>query len=230
MRIKIIIIITIILAVVAVAIVLGFSFIQSLENRTKANVNESPVSLEITNLTDSSATIIWKTTDNTSGKVNLYGADGKSTMVLDERDTSANADTNKRKIHLVTIKNLIAATKYTFTITDNATEYFNNTQRWNFTTLQTPSSPLVPKPIFGQANVDSGGTAGILIKLVAKTKTGVESLVLSSLSTDNGTYSFDLSSLRTKNGELLNLDSSDQLIVNMSNESNKQAQITANIK
>ena len=229
MRIKLIIIITVVLAVVAIAIVIGFSYLQSLENRTKANIYESPTSLEIVNLTDSSATVIWKTSDATTGKVNLYGADGKATQVIDDRDTSASANTNKVKVHFATIKNLVTSTKYTFTILDNDAEYFSNTQRWDFTTLKTPSSPLVPKPIFGQANVDSGSSSSILIKLTAKVKDG-QSLVLASLSTENGTYSFDLSSLRSQSGDILSLTTSDQIIVNMSNENNKQAQIIANIK
>ena len=229
MRIKLIIIIILVLFVLGIAVVLGFSFLQSLEDRTRANVNESPLSLEVVNLNDSSVTVIWNTTDDTSGKVNLYGSDSKATVVLDDRDVSTNADTNKRKIHFATIKNLTASTKYTFTILSNDKEYFNNTARWDLTTLKTPSSALVPKPIYGQANVDTGGKGEILIKMIAKTTSG-DSLTLANLSTSSGTYSFDLSSLRTSTGEVMYLNTNDQLLITMSSESNKQAQIIANIK
>lgn len=227
MKLKTIVIIIGAFLVLAILAVFGLTLVRTLENRSSAQLEVIPSGIEVVNLTENSATIIWSTNPSSSGKVKLLN-NTTGEIYFDDRDLAANADKTKRKQHFVTIKNLKPSTNYKYLLLLNDAEYGKD-KNLNFTTLSAQASLPTPKPIYGQADTDSGEKAGLLARMIAKTSSG-DALPLVSLTNQTGGYSFDLANLRNTAGDRISLVKGDRLVIDFDSEDNKQAQITVNVQ
>ena len=214
---KIIIVIVLVLLLL-VAIPLSYFLLKSnTENRIKADVNNTPKEVEVTNLGDSSFTVIWYTDNKTVGKVKLVE---DSKVFYDDRDSPSTADTIKRNTHIVSIKSLSSLKEYPFVLLSEDVEYKNGTVNYTTKTLSTKKSLSSPKPVYGNLKVDKGNSGGAIIKIVSG-KNKEDFLPLSTFSTDNGSYTFDLSNIIDSTGESINFETGDILNLEMKSEDKK---------
>ncbi len=214
---KIIIVIVIVLLLL-VAIPLSYFLLKSnTESRIKADVNNTPKEVEITNLGDSSFTVIWYTDNKTVGKVKTVE---DSKVFFDDRDSPSTADNIKRNTHIVSIKSLSSLKDYPFVILSEDVEYKNGTINYTTKTLSTKKSLSSPKPVYGSLKVDKGTAGGVIVKIVSGKDKG-DFLPLSTYSTDNGSYTFDLSNIIDSSGESISFEAGDILNLEMKSEDKK---------
>lgn len=130
------------LLLVAVLITTAVSIQKIKTAATRAQTN-AIAGAEVTNITENSASIVWRTTQKTIGWV-TYGEDKNNleNVGLDDRDASTQKHSST--LHHVTIKNLKANTTYFFTITNNTALLF-------FKTAPTAAVQNSIKPAFGKA-------------------------------------------------------------------------------
>jgi len=215
---KKIIIVAVIILLLLVAIPLSYFLLKSnTESRIKADVNNTPKEVEITNLGDSSFTVIWYTDNKTVGKVKMVE---DSKVFFDDRDSPSTADNIKRNTHIVSIKSLSSLKEYPFVILSEDVEYKNGTINYTTKTLSTKKSLSSPKPVYGSLKVDKGTSGGAIIKIVSG-KNKDDFLPLSTFSTDNGSYTFDLSNIIDSSGESINFQTGDILNLEMKSEDKK---------
>lgn len=159
---------------------------------SKASSTSVPSEVKISNLTDNSFTVSWKTQDKLTGYVAYGTGENLSSAQSDDRDDKSRME---RNIHYVTIKNLNPATDYSFKI-GSGTETFDN----NGKPYTVKTGPLIQ----GQAvnNNPISGTLerkdqtipeeGIIYLTVDK------DTLLSILIRNDGTWTLDLNNLRAK--------------------------------
>jgi hypothetical protein len=214
---KILIVIIVILLLVAVVPLSYFLLKSNTESRIKADVNNAPKEVEVTNLGDSSFTVIWYTDNKTVGKVKMVE---DSKVFFDDRDSPSTADTIKRNTHIVSIKSLSSLKDYPFILLSEDVEYKNGTVNYTTKTLSTKKTLSSPKPVYGSLKVDKGTASGVIVKIVSGKDKG-DFLPLSTYSTDNGSYTFDLSNIIDSTGESVNFLPSDILNLEMKSEDKK---------
>lgn len=214
---KMLIVIIVILLLVAVVPLSYFLLKNNTESRIKADVNNTPREVEITNLGDSSFTVTWYTDNKTVGKVKIV----EDTKVFyDDRDSPTTADSKKRNTHIVSIKSLSSLKEYPFLILSEDVEYKNGSANYTTKTLSTKKTLSSPKPVYGSLKVDKGTSGGVIVKIVSGKDKG-DFLPLSTYSTDNGSYTFDLSNIIDSSGESINFLPSDILNLEMKSEDKK---------
>jgi len=223
---KILIVVIVVLLLIAVVPLSYFLLKSNTENRIKADVNNSPKEVEVSNLGDSSFTVTWYTDNKTVGKIKLVD-DLK--LYYDDRDLPSNADNVKRNTHIVSMKSLSSLKDYSFVILSEDVEYKNGTSNYTTKTLSTKKSLTSPKPIYGSLKVDKGSSGGAIIKIVSG-KNKDDFLPIATFSTDNGSYTFDLSNIVDSTGESVNLQTGDVLNLEMKAEDKKVGLIKVTIE
>lgn len=154
-----------------------------------ASPTTEPQDVRITNVSDSSFTVSYKTSSFVLGSVN-FGKDIKlGQTVGDERDKNTVA---QHKIHSFTTQNLDPSTKYYFSIVSGQESYLNNGLPYEVTTAE--------------AAKEKGGTGFIVGKVVTvenlapkeavvyMTTTGAQAL--STVANSDGSYTLSLEKLR----------------------------------
>jgi len=111
--------------------------------RLGAQTVNKPENIQITNITEKSATLTWTTSKATQGLVNYGISPTNLTLVQPENSPAIN--------HQVSLINLLPATTYFFTIKIGNQIFDNNGQPFTFTTKEplpppTPSPTPTPKP------------------------------------------------------------------------------------
>ena len=169
--------------------------------KINASVEESPKNVRITNITDSSFSVVWITDKKNIGFIQ-YGENSSLKNIAPEKTIKLSYT------HLVEIKNLAPETSYFFKINSGENIFDNNGIEWNITT----GKKLTQK----NSNIISG-------KIVNQNKSGAEnalvtvrmgnSFPLSTLSSQNGNWSINLSLLRTSSlDSYLNINNENSLI------------------
>lgn len=223
---KILIVVIVVLLLVAIVPLSYFLLKSNTENRIKADVNNSPKEVEVSNLGDSSFTVTWYTDNKTVGKIKL--ADDLK-VYYDDRDSPSTAENIKRNTHIVSMKSLSSLKDYPFVILSEDIEYKNGASNYTTKTLSTKKSLTSPKPIFGSLKVDKGSSGGAIIKIVSG-KNKDDFLPIATFSTDNGSYTFDLSNIVDSTGESINFQTGDVLNLEMKSEDKKVGLIKVTIE
>lgn len=122
---------------------------QRTSGSTKASTEAKPMSVQVTNITDSSFSVVWLTKEPATGWV-IYGNSQKviDQVVFDDRDSD-----NKPKTYLThqtTIRNLQPKTNYYFTITSGDKKFQNESRPYSLLTAEKTESPSLLEPSYGQ--------------------------------------------------------------------------------
>lgn len=178
------------------------------ELRSKASGGETPTNMMISNISDTSFTISYTTSNKVIGAIS-YGPDLKLGQVgLDDRDKNT-GKTSIRQVHYMTISRLNPGTKYYFTIQSGEKNFLNNNLPFEVTT----SPSLQPRAGLEQGNAsasadlsnDTSVTGNILFLDGTLPTEGIvylstdDSQLLSALIKNDGTYFLDINSLRSAN-------------------------------
>lgn len=161
---------------------------------TAAFASDTPMETAVTNVTDSSLSVIWTTQRPTTGAVEIREPSGKKHVFFDERDVSAKA-LRKYPTHSVTVRNLTPATLYTFLILSNGRTFFDSGKPYQGETappIQTPTQGL--GPAYGAVMIATNQPAdGALVLLTIE-----GSQLLSSLVKPSGSWLIPLNLIRTQ--------------------------------
>jgi hypothetical protein len=120
--------------------------------RSSADLSIVPREVIVSNLTSTSVTISWTTSDQVVGLVN-YGnsADSLNNAATDNRDDDVSGRYN---LHYVTINNLTPETQYLFEISSSNQIFDDNGTPYSFTTLPTSDDLSTPTSITGTLEGD----------------------------------------------------------------------------
>lgn len=174
------------------------SLIFLIESRTnsnlKAETTNNPQLVKLTNLTESSFTVIWFTKDKVTGSLS-YGTsrNSMSQIAFDERDIDNNP---KQYIsHYVTIRGLEPKTTYYFSILSGGKKFIETDKPYSIQTAEKENISLNIEPAYGQVlNQQNQPAAGSIVVLNMP-----KSLPLSSLVKDSGNWIIPLNIARDEN-------------------------------
>lgn len=186
-----------------------------------ASPSSSPQDIRVTNISDTTATVSYISSDSVIGSLNFGGSASMGQNVLDERD---NGGVKVHKIHTFSIKNLSPSTKYFFSIVSGQDSYLNNGTPYEFSTGPSITAAgnvgfIVGKVLTADGNIPSEAE-------VFATSDGVSPL--STTVKNDGTYTISMENLRKEDlSAFANLKSSSLirlLIVSDSGSSSIQIQ------
>lgn len=151
---------------------------------TRASLSNIPQDVQVTNITDTSFTVSYQTSDKVSGILS-YGIDDK----IDQNTQ----DYSPHTIHYINVKDLKPQTKYFFSITSGADKFLNNNAPYEIITAPTIDKLNSSLPLSGSVLLPDGSKAleGV-VYLQSDTSQTLSTIIT------NGSYSFDLSLLRNK--------------------------------
>ena len=170
---------------------------------------QDPVDIRITNITDSSFTLTYKTDAAYIGTMSLT-QDADTQTILDDRDQKSGTP-HQYSLHSITVRNLQAATQYNFSILSGTTTYLNNGQKFTITTApKLTDPPTKTDPLAGKIiGVDGQTPQESLVYMTTD-----NGQTLSTLVDESGLYIIPLNLLRTKDlSALLPLDQTGQMQV-----------------
>lgn len=149
--------------------------------------------VRLSNLTDNSVTLTWRSTTATEPSLVAYG----DTLNLGRiaKDDRTATTSQKRFTHIVTLRNLTPSTTYYYRLSPN-------TPVNSFTTGPTTSSPPSPIAAFGNTsftNIPPNDDLFLLLKIL--TNDGRESNFISTLVDENGNYGINLGNIRTQDNQ-----------------------------
>lgn len=156
--------------------------------------SENPEDVRITNISDTTFTVTYKTEAKVIGTIALQDS-GKVQTLLDERDQQSGVP-QAYTVHSISLKNAKPTTTYSFSITSGATTYQNNGNLFSLTTGPALSaSPSSTAPFTGKLLNENGSPANGALVFV--TTSGGQSL--SALTNDEGIYIIPLNNMRGSN-------------------------------
>ncbi len=160
---------------------------------SRAAPGNTPQDVRISNITESSFTVSFKTTDKVNASIS-YGSDQKFGKVsLDDRDKQSGTP-QAYTLHYITVTGLSENQNYVFSIISGVNTYLKDSSPYTVTTskklTQNPSTQL---PLVGTILTSTGDPAKDSIVYV--TTTGSE--VLSTITKDDGSYVIPLNALRS---------------------------------
>jgi len=146
----------------------------------------TPKDVRISSVSDSSATVSWVTSDQTTDFIN-YDVNQNVNMVIYETE-----DDQKFSTHSITITGLSPEANYYFKINSDGTTFDNNGVPWQFSTGKALSINQVSIPISGSIITAGGEPSGRAIVYVT-----VNGYTISTLTSESGTFVLQLGSVRT---------------------------------
>ncbi len=156
----------------------------------KAAPDTNPQNFSISNITDTSFTVIFTTAGLVEGTVALTNSDTGNTISLDDRDKKTGVK-NKYFSHHITIQNLKPKTSYSFKLLVGSDEYEN--QSYTTTTGVTiESPPPAQNPIYGRV-LNPDGTQDNDAIVSARTES---SSLITAHTTQKGEFILPTNSLR----------------------------------
>lgn len=145
-----------------------------------------PKDVRIGNLTDSSVTISWVTSEAATCFIS-YGTNENVGNVASETE-----DGQKFLTHSITITGLSPGTNYYFKINSNGTAFDNNAIPWQFTTGKSLSTNQTSVSISGSVITASGQPSKRALVYIT-----VNGYLTSTLTSDSGNFVLQLGSVRT---------------------------------
>lgn len=160
---------------------------------SRANPSQTPKSIRITNVSDTSFTVTYATGEKYPGTISYGLTKTFQDTVLDDRDVQRKS-VSSYTLHHITARNLTAQTTYYFVIVSGQTIFLNNGAPFEVTTA--PVVITSPSSFTARGKVIHLNGAppeeGIVFVKTEKSQT------LSALTQPDGRYSIPLASLRTK--------------------------------
>lgn len=179
--------------VLSIITVIGVVFEAASRGQARASVSIEPKDVTVTNLSDSSFTIVWRTDAAASGMITVTDTAGKKRTAFDERDMTGKI--GKYTTHSVSLKNLPADTQFEANILSNGRKYPTDKSGYRFKTAATlqPQAEALD-PAYGAVRTTEGTTAdgGIVLLTIEGGQT------LSTLVKPSGTWIIPLSSVRSQ--------------------------------
>ncbi len=163
----------------------------------RATAETTPQKIKVTNITDSSFTISFVTSDKTAGFVK-YGEEENSTksQASDDRD-QLSGSVGEFNVHHITVRGLQANTTYYYLLgTGSRNTFDNNGQAFKVTTTKRSGAPSAAKTAYGNVLNESGGPAEGSVVYVTIEGVGE----MSSLVKNSGSWAIPLSNARTSDG------------------------------
>jgi len=161
---------------------------------TRATPTYAPEQIRITNLTDTSFTLSYLTSDSVLGTLS-YGTDNLGGRVaLDDRDQQS-GNPLPYMVHHITVKNLDPDTNYFFRITSSDKVFLDNEKPFSTRTLPRISQdPTRQPPIVGSISYANGSKDGNILVLLVTDK----AQTLSVLTKADGSFVMPLNAIRAK--------------------------------
>lgn len=183
------------IGLVAISVILTSFFIKNPTFfKSSASLIDEPQSITITNVSDISFTISHLTHDLLPGTIS-FGKDTNLGFTEIEDLDRQKGSISPRTIHVTTLNNLTANTKYYFVINSGQTTFLNNNVPFEAVTGPNISSPAVSQlPISGKVLLPNGNAPTQTIAYL--TIKGAQSLSVPI--NENGNFSFILDFLRSE--------------------------------
>lgn len=155
-----------------------------------ASPSDAPQNVQISNVSDTSFTVAYTTSDSVIGSLNYGETSSMGTTAIDDRDKTP----TPHKSHYITVKNLKPQTQYYFSIISGTNTYLNNGTFYSIKTgvLLNPSNAQQRGEVSGKAIFPDGSSAKDTIVLL--TIPGAQSLI--TITKDDGSYSMGVNLLR----------------------------------
>ena len=159
----------------------------------KATPSQNPSDVRVTNISDTSLTVSYTTSDEVVGTLN-YGTDSKTldNLVLDNRDQLSQT-VNKYSSHSITVRQLSPSKTYYFEINSGNQKYLNAGNSYSAKTgPEISSKPLDQLPMSGKV-LDSNGKEAADVLVYVDINGAAE---ISTLTKSDGSYTLPLNNLR----------------------------------
>lgn len=183
------------IALVAFSVILTSIFIKNKTIfRSNAITIEDPQNITITNISDTSSVLSYTTQGNVASTVS-FGKDTNLGLTEIEDTDSEKGAVSPHIIHVTTLKNLTANTKYYFAINSGQTTFLNNNVPFELVTGPSiPSPPSIQQPITGKVILPDGSIPSQVVAYL----TILGAQTLSTLVRKDGSFTFILDSLRSE--------------------------------
>jgi len=188
---------TILGIILVILLMTGISFLFQFfsKTQTRASTSIEPTAVTVTNVTDTSFTIIWQTEEAANGTLLAVDANGKKYSGFDERDAAGTL--GKYTTHSVTMRSVTPATTYDITIISNGKKYPTEEKTYQATTYGAlTTTPPNFDPAYGKVVTNDGTPAEGAIVLLTLTN----SQQLSTLVRSSGSWIIPLSTVRSFDG------------------------------
>ena len=169
----------------------------------RASLTQAPQRVRITNVSDTSFTVSYKTETPTLGSLNTGKDKSLGLVINDDRDSQT---AKPHVLHYFTVKNLAPNTLYYFSIVSGDTIYTNNNTPFTVTTRELGDTTSSPNSMSGKIITQEATAPQEAIVYVKKSS---DPKSISTLVNNDGTYSLDVSKIGIKN------NSSDSHILQM---------------
>ncbi len=183
-------IVGILLVLSVIGIIAFFEWFE--KSPTSASGSIVPVNIQLTNISDTSFSVVWVTGIPATGIVSVTSGKLAPMTYVDDRDT--NGKLNRYTTHMVTVRSLTPSTQYAFQLLSNGKSFTNNGSPYRISTasiLQSGTSGL--EPAYGIINDTKGSPLSDAIILL----TLEQGQVLSTLTSASGSWLIPLSLART---------------------------------
>lgn len=160
---------------------------------TKARPTAIPQNVQVTNVSDSSFTVVFTTELKTSAIIRISEERIGNTIILDDRDKSTGSQ-KEYYSHHITVPNLEPQKTYSFSIVSNGKEYSSPAEYMITTGPQIASSPPAQNPLFGKIILPDGSNGADTL-ILAKSD---NSQIISSITNDSGNYILPTNSLKNE--------------------------------
>lgn len=160
----------------------------------RAAPTATPENLRITNISDTSFTVSYRTQAKVLGSLSFGTSKSLGSIATDDRDQQT-GNIKNYQVHHITVKDLKPSTKYFFTIVSGNENFSNNNEPFEVTTAEALSAePSSVKPATGNVVLPDGTKPqeGIVYLTVSEGQT------ISTLLKSDGSYILPLNSLRKK--------------------------------
>jgi hypothetical protein len=162
---------------------------------TKASPSNVPRNIRVTNVTDSSFTVSYTTSDKLIGSINFGDNKNLGQISRDDRDQQS-GNLGTFWLHNITVRNLKPITKYYFSIISGQDTFSDNGSPYEVSTsVAINSEPSRQEPVSGKILLPNGGSASESI--IYATIDGAQAI--STLVKSDGSYILPLNSLRNSN-------------------------------
>lgn len=169
------------------------AFFEWFEKRpTSASGSTVPINIQLTNISDTSFSVVWITGAPATGMVSITSPKHTPMTFFDDRDT------NKKLVpyttHMVTIRSLSPSTQYSFQLISNGKSFANNGSPYTISTASTISGGTTGlEPAYGTIH-DMGGSpvSGAIILMTIE-----QGQLLSTITSPSGAWLLSLGFART---------------------------------
>lgn len=173
----------------------------------QASPSQNPKDIHMSNITDTSFTVSYRTDSATVGAISLGKEKTSAKTYFDDRSQQKEKITPYR-LHVITIQNLQPLTAYYFSIVSDSEMYENNGTPFEVKTGQTLQRTSSQQLIKGNVITPDGSNISEAIVYVKSTN----SQTLSTLVEANGSFTLDASIFRTLDNSSYITLTSDQIL------------------